>query len=96
MFKMSKVPKVVNAESCCDREHYIVSIFLAIHCAEYWNLKFLTAHSLHLFEAQRTPSFNSFFLSAERAERKKQHPFGKFSLLEFIGVLIYDLWAGNY
>jgi hypothetical protein len=32
-----------------------------------------------------------FFLSAERAERKKQHPFGKFSFLEFIGVRIYNL-----
>jgi hypothetical protein len=29
--------------------------------------------------------------NAERAERKKQHPFGKFSLLEFIGVRIYNL-----
>jgi len=63
---------------------------------------FFTAHSLRSFETQsptrqsrygdgaRTLSFSFFFLSAERAERKKQHPFGKFSLLVFIGVHTYD------
>jgi len=33
-----------------------------------------TAHSLRSLEPQRALSFYSFFLSAERAERKKQHP----------------------
>jgi hypothetical protein len=37
---------------------------------------YVTAHSLHSLEALRTLSFYFFFLSAERAERKKQHPFG--------------------
>ncbi len=47
---------------------------------------FLTAHSLRSLEAQRTLSF--FFISAERAERKKQHPFGKFSLINcFLGSI---------
>ncbi len=55
--------------------------------------RFLTAHSLRSLKAQRTLSFNFFFLSAERAERKKQHPFGKFSLLIFIGVRTYDSLA---
>jgi hypothetical protein len=41
---------------------------------------FLTAHSLRSFKAQRSLSYYFFFLSAERAERKKQHPFGKFLL----------------
>jgi hypothetical protein len=57
------------------------------HVFTYW---FLTAHSLRSFEPQRTLSFYFFFLSAERAERKKQHPFGKFSLRVFIGVRAYD------
>jgi hypothetical protein len=52
--------------------------------------RLFTAHSLRSFETQRTLSFSFFFLSAERAERKKQHPFGKFSLLVFIGVHTYD------
>jgi len=38
---------------------------------------YVTAHSLHSLEAlRRTLSSNLFFLSAERAEMKKQHPFG--------------------
>jgi hypothetical protein len=68
--------------------------------------KYITAHrsiaeiplqrgSLRSFKAQSSLGLNFFFLSAERAERKKQHPFGKFSLLVFICVPIYDLQAGN-
>jgi hypothetical protein len=37
---------------------------------------FLTALSLRSLETPRTQSYYFFFLSAERAERKKQHPFG--------------------
>ena len=48
---------------------------------------FLTAHSLRSLEAPRTLSF--FFLSAERAERKKQHPFGIFSLINCLLVSIH-------
>jgi hypothetical protein len=71
-------------------EHYIDSIFLRQVMPHALICRFLTAHSLRSFEAQRTLSFYFFFLSAERAERKKQHPFGKFSLRVFIGVRTYD------
>jgi hypothetical protein len=50
---------------------------------------FLTAHSLRSLEAPRTLRFYFFFLSAERAERKKQHPFGIFSLVNCLLASIH-------
>ena len=47
----------------------------------YFGICLLIAHSSHRtrdsLETQRTLSFHVFFLSAEKAERKKQHPSGR-------------------